>query len=69
MKLGKRAKAVALSSIGAGLFVAHVLSDFMPDGLANLIAAFVFGGVGGFLVGSLFRSSIKKASPSSSSDG
>lgn len=47
------ARAVALLSSGlaAGLFVAHLAAEVMPDGIANTVCMFAFGCMAGLLVG------------------
>lgn len=53
--LSTEAIALLSSSVGAGLFLSHALSEFIPDALGITIGMGVCCLVGGFLAGAVTR--------------
>jgi Na+(H+)/acetate symporter ActP len=45
----KRERAIVLMAVGAGLFLSHTLSEFVPDALGIGVGMFCTGFVGGML--------------------
>ena len=48
---GTRPAAIVTAGVAVGLFVSHVLSDFVPDALAIGVCMFSAGALAGLLVG------------------
>jgi hypothetical protein len=48
-RLTARGKAILIAAIGAGLFLSHTLSEFVPDALGIGLGMFCCGFVGGVL--------------------
>jgi hypothetical protein len=47
--------AILTAGVAAGLFVARIASDFVPDSLAIGVSMFAAGGLAGFVVGVVYR--------------
>jgi hypothetical protein len=47
--------AILTGGVAAGLFVARIASDFVPDALAIGVCMFAAGGLAGFVVGIVYR--------------
>ena len=52
----KKQRAIVVAGCAAGLFVSHVLSEFVPDALGIGVGMFIFGVAAGFVTGVLWAS-------------
>ena len=55
MKIDRRHRAIVLAAAGAGLFLSHALSEFVPDALGIGVGMGCAGFCGGLLVGLVWR--------------